>query len=193
MRFALDLSCTTAIAGTDRSQWCGKSNAAQGPSRPLSAHRWGIDRNGRTETLFDLSLLWTERLRQHSPADRQSRHRPEEGDALFARSPSSASSNLSRSAGPDLLRGMLARLGFSVATAIEAEILLVEKFLGAGDQYFLKKSVRRIEEMSERSAFSAGEPQLETLRQFCNQRHHHATRSNSRAGANRRTHRQIWI
>jgi ABC-2 type transport system ATP-binding protein len=65
--------------------------------------------------------------------------------------------------------GMLARLGFSVATAIEPEILLVDEVLGAGDQYFLKKAVRRIEEISERSRILVlASHSMDMVRQFCN-------------------------
>ena len=65
--------------------------------------------------------------------------------------------------------GMLARLGFSVATAIEPEIFLVDEVLGAGDQYFLKKAGRRIEELSQRSRILVlASHSMDMVRQFCN-------------------------
>jgi ABC-type polysaccharide/polyol phosphate transport system ATPase subunit len=131
-----------------------------------------IDRNGRTETLFDLSLLdmdasGSDNIRLLIAIRGIGR---EEGDALFARIAEFSELEYYL----DLpvrtySAGMLARLGFSVATAIEAEILLVDEVLGAGDQYFLKKAVRRIEEISERSRILVlASHSLETLRQFCN-------------------------
>ena len=131
-----------------------------------------IDRSGRTETLFDLSLLdmeasGSDNIRLLIAIRGIGR---EESDALFARIAEFSELEYYL----DLpvrtySAGMLARLGFSVATAIEAEILLVDEVLGAGDQYFLKKAVRRIEEMSERSRILVlASHSLETLRQFCN-------------------------
>jgi ABC-2 type transport system ATP-binding protein/lipopolysaccharide transport system ATP-binding protein len=131
-----------------------------------------IDRNGRTETLFDLSLLdmdasGSDNIRLLIAIRGIGR---DEADALFARIAEFSELEYYL----DLpvrtySAGMLARLGFSVATAIEAEILLVDEVLGAGDQYFLKKAVRRIEEMSERSRILVlASHSLETLRQFCN-------------------------
>jgi ABC-2 type transport system ATP-binding protein/lipopolysaccharide transport system ATP-binding protein len=130
-----------------------------------------IDRSGRTETLFDLSLLdmdasGSDNIRLLIAIRGIGR---EEGDALFARIAEFSELEYYL----DLpvrtySAGMLARLGFSVATAIEAEILLVDEVLGAGDQYFLKKAVRRIEEMSKRSRILVlASHSLETLRQFC--------------------------
>ena len=43
--------------------------------------------------------------------------------------------------------GMQARLTFATATAIEPEILIIDEVLGAGDAYFIAKSVERIEEL----------------------------------------------
>lgn len=43
--------------------------------------------------------------------------------------------------------GMLVRLAFSIATAIEPEILLVDEVLGAGDMAFLAKAKQRMKEM----------------------------------------------
>lgn len=45
--------------------------------------------------------------------------------------------------------GMYARLAFSVATAIEPEILIVDEILGAGDAYFAGRSVERMKQLTE--------------------------------------------
>jgi lipopolysaccharide transport system ATP-binding protein len=47
--------------------------------------------------------------------------------------------------------GMYARLAFSVATAIEPEILIIDEVLGAGDAYFGAKCVDRMNDLTQRS------------------------------------------
>jgi ABC-type polysaccharide/polyol phosphate transport system ATPase subunit len=47
--------------------------------------------------------------------------------------------------------GMMVRLAFSAATAIEPEILLVDEVLGAGDLAFQSKAERRLNEMMEKA------------------------------------------
>src|SRR5262249_53061223 len=47
--------------------------------------------------------------------------------------------------------GMLVRLAFSIATAIEPEILLVDEVLGAGDLAFQQKAQKRMREMMSRA------------------------------------------
>jgi ABC-type polysaccharide/polyol phosphate transport system ATPase subunit len=47
--------------------------------------------------------------------------------------------------------GMLVRLAFSTATAIEPEILLVDEVLGAGDLAFQRKAQQRLAEMMEQA------------------------------------------
>lgn len=47
--------------------------------------------------------------------------------------------------------GMLVRLAFSAATAIEPEILLIDEVLGAGDLAFQRKARRRMQEMMEKA------------------------------------------
>jgi ABC-type polysaccharide/polyol phosphate transport system ATPase subunit len=43
--------------------------------------------------------------------------------------------------------GMLVRLAFSIATAIEPEVLLVDEVLGAGDLSFQQKAIKRMREL----------------------------------------------
>jgi len=65
--------------------------------------------------------------------------------------------------------GMVARLGFSIATAIRPEILLVDEVLGAGDQYFLRKAMRRIREISDQTKILVlASHSNDMVRQFCN-------------------------
>lgn len=45
--------------------------------------------------------------------------------------------------------GMLARLGFSIATAWKPDLLILDEVLGVGDARFLKRCERRIEEFQE--------------------------------------------
>lgn len=47
--------------------------------------------------------------------------------------------------------GMAARLAFSIATSFEPEILLMDEWIGAGDDAFQKKTARRMDEMAERA------------------------------------------
>lgn len=47
--------------------------------------------------------------------------------------------------------GMLARLGFSTATAIEPEVLIIDEVLGAGDAYFSGKCVERMKKLTDES------------------------------------------
>ena len=48
--------------------------------------------------------------------------------------------------------GMYARLAFAVATTIEPEILIVDEILGAGDAYFVGKSIQRMKRLTESGA-----------------------------------------
>lgn len=45
--------------------------------------------------------------------------------------------------------GMYTRLAFSVATSINPEILIIDEVLGAGDAYFLSKSIERMKKLTE--------------------------------------------
>jgi lipopolysaccharide transport system ATP-binding protein len=47
--------------------------------------------------------------------------------------------------------GMYARLAFSIATAIEPEILIIDEILGAGDAYFAGKCIERMKRLTEDS------------------------------------------
>lgn len=48
-------------------------------------------------------------------------------------------------------QGMAARLAFSIATSFEPEILLMDEWLGAGDEEFQAKARRRMDEMAEKA------------------------------------------
>lgn len=48
--------------------------------------------------------------------------------------------------------GMYARLAFAVATTIQPEILIVDEILGAGDAYFVGKSIQRMKGLTENGA-----------------------------------------
>ena len=48
--------------------------------------------------------------------------------------------------------GMMVRLSFGIATAIDPEILLLDEGLGAGDARFAEKAKRRVDELIERSS-----------------------------------------
>jgi ABC-type polysaccharide/polyol phosphate transport system ATPase subunit len=65
--------------------------------------------------------------------------------------------------------GMLVRLGFAIATAIEPEILLLDEELGAGDARFAMHAVERVEALIERSSIVVLASQSEDLiRRICN-------------------------
>jgi len=65
--------------------------------------------------------------------------------------------------------GMLVRLAFAVATAIDPEILLVDEVLSAGDLAFQKKCRTRMEQMIARAHLIVMvSHDLEALTRFCN-------------------------
>jgi ABC-type polysaccharide/polyol phosphate transport system ATPase subunit len=65
--------------------------------------------------------------------------------------------------------GMLVRLGFAVATAINPEILLLDEELGAVDARFAARAAERIEMLIERSSIVVLASQSEDLiRKICN-------------------------
>jgi ABC-type polysaccharide/polyol phosphate transport system ATPase subunit len=64
--------------------------------------------------------------------------------------------------------GMLVRLAFSTATAIEPEVLLVDEVLGAGDLAFQRKAQQRMREMMEQARILVVvSHDLETLPKLC--------------------------
>jgi ABC-type polysaccharide/polyol phosphate transport system ATPase subunit len=65
--------------------------------------------------------------------------------------------------------GMLVRLSFAIATAIDPEILLLDEELGAGDARFARHAAKRVEEQIERSSIMVFASHSEDLiRQMCN-------------------------
>ena len=48
--------------------------------------------------------------------------------------------------------GMVARLGFSIATIVEPEILIVDEILSVGDIKFQKKSEKRIKDLMKKGS-----------------------------------------
>jgi ABC-type polysaccharide/polyol phosphate transport system ATPase subunit len=65
--------------------------------------------------------------------------------------------------------GMLVRLAFAVATAIDPEILLVDEVLSAGDLAFQKKCRRRMEDMIAKAHLIVMvSHDLDALSRFCN-------------------------
>jgi ABC-type polysaccharide/polyol phosphate transport system ATPase subunit len=65
--------------------------------------------------------------------------------------------------------GMLVRLGFAIATAIDPEILLLDEELGAGDPRFAARAAKRIEALIERSSIVVLASQsAELIRRICN-------------------------
>jgi ABC-type polysaccharide/polyol phosphate transport system ATPase subunit len=64
--------------------------------------------------------------------------------------------------------GMLARLGFAIATSQEPDILLIDEVLSVGDQEFAEKSRRRMNElMSSGRTVVLVSHDLETIRHLC--------------------------
>lgn len=64
--------------------------------------------------------------------------------------------------------GMLMRLGFSIATCVDPDILLVDEILAVGDEAFQQKSLRRMEEFkSEGKTIVIVSHALELVRKFC--------------------------
>jgi ABC-type polysaccharide/polyol phosphate transport system ATPase subunit len=64
--------------------------------------------------------------------------------------------------------GMLVRLGFAIATAIDPEILLLDEGLGAGDARFAKRAATRVEALIGRSSIMVlASHSDELIRQMC--------------------------
>ncbi len=65
--------------------------------------------------------------------------------------------------------GMVLRLLFSIATSIEADILLMDEWLGSGDRDFLAKADHRLHELIDRSHILIfASHNLELLESLCN-------------------------
>jgi ABC-type polysaccharide/polyol phosphate transport system ATPase subunit len=65
--------------------------------------------------------------------------------------------------------GMLVRLGFAIATAIDPEILLLDEWLGAGDARFAQQAAKRVEALIERSSIMVlASHSDELIRRMCN-------------------------
>lgn len=65
--------------------------------------------------------------------------------------------------------GMYARLGFSIATSIEPEILIVDEILSVGDYRFQEKSKQRIEEMMKKgTTIILVSHSIDDVKQLCN-------------------------
>ena len=65
--------------------------------------------------------------------------------------------------------GMLVRLLFSIATSVEADILLLDEWLSAGDQAFVEKANRRLHELIDRAHILVlASHDLALLRSVCN-------------------------
>jgi ABC-type polysaccharide/polyol phosphate transport system ATPase subunit len=65
--------------------------------------------------------------------------------------------------------GMLVRLAFSIATAIEPEVLLVDEVLSVGDMSFQEKARRRMREMVDRAQLMVMvSHDLDSLAKICN-------------------------
>src|SRR5207237_9796846 len=65
--------------------------------------------------------------------------------------------------------GMLVRLGFAIATAIDPEILILDEGLGAGDARFAERAKKRVDALVERSTILILASHSENLLQsMCN-------------------------
>ena len=65
--------------------------------------------------------------------------------------------------------GMLARLGFSIATIVDADILIVDEILAVGDYQFQNKCKKRIREMMERNTTVLFvSHSIEQVKEICN-------------------------
>ncbi|MBD2750004.1 ABC transporter ATP-binding protein [Microvirga sp. BT688] len=64
--------------------------------------------------------------------------------------------------------GMIARLAFSISTSVEADILLIDEGLGAGDAAFMAKANGRMQQLIERSRIVAfASHDRNTTLEFC--------------------------
>jgi ABC-type polysaccharide/polyol phosphate transport system ATPase subunit len=66
--------------------------------------------------------------------------------------------------------GMLVRLAFAIATAIEPEVLLIDEVLAAGDMAFIEKARRRMRELMDRAkAIVVVSHDMASLGKMCDQ------------------------
>jgi ABC-type polysaccharide/polyol phosphate transport system ATPase subunit len=66
-------------------------------------------------------------------------------------------------------QGMAARLGFSIATSLEPEILLMDEWIGAGDPAFQEKARARMNEISSKAGFIVlASHNTDLIRRVCN-------------------------
>jgi ABC-2 type transport system ATP-binding protein len=65
--------------------------------------------------------------------------------------------------------GMVARLGFSIATAVDPEILIVDEILAVGDEHFMKKCNERILDFRKKGVtMLLVSHNMEDIRRLCN-------------------------
>lgn len=66
-------------------------------------------------------------------------------------------------------QGMATRLAFSIATAMDPEILLIDEWIGAGDASFQEKAKKRMDELAERAGIIVlASHNAELLKKTCN-------------------------
>jgi len=70
-----------------------------------------------------------------------------------------------------LSSGMRVRLGFSIAIAVEPQILLIDEVIAVGDQAFREKCLRKIVDMSQNTAVLFVSHNLEMVEKVCNRVH----------------------
>ncbi|MET4328401.1 hypothetical protein [Bradyrhizobium canariense] len=65
--------------------------------------------------------------------------------------------------------GMMLRLIFAVATAVEGEIVLLDEWIGVGDQQFRKKARQRLDEIVVRAGILVlASHDVELIKSTCN-------------------------
>tara|TARA_A100001388_G_C28765768_1_gene500628 strand:- start:1408 stop:2682 length:1275 start_codon:yes stop_codon:yes gene_type:complete len=63
--------------------------------------------------------------------------------------------------------GMLARLEFAAATALEPSCLIIDEVLGAGDGYFVKKCSNRMHQLIKNTTLLLVSHSLDQIREYC--------------------------
>lgn len=64
--------------------------------------------------------------------------------------------------------GMFVRLAFSIAVAVEPDILIIDEALSVGDVFFQQKCFRRIRELAEKATVLIVSHDLNSITKFCN-------------------------